>query len=140
MGAGKDLWNEFESTFNKRDWLGVASLYARDAIYSTPNFRHDGRAAIRAFCENVGSAVSDINIETSLVIEEGDTVVAEWMSRLTHTGSLTMADGTEITATGKMVEHPGVTISQVRDGKFASMREYFDSALWMRQLGLMPST
>ncbi len=58
----------------------MASLFASDAIYSAPNFRHEGRGAIRAFCENVGSAVSDINIETSLVIEEGDTVVAEWMS------------------------------------------------------------
>jgi hypothetical protein len=55
-------------------------------------------------------------IETSLVIEEGDTVVAEWISRLTHTGPLSMPDGTEIAATGKTVEHAGVTISKVGTG------------------------
>ena len=63
MGTGKELWHQFETLFNKRDWAGVASLYTSDGVYSTPNFRHEGPERIRAFCENMGSAVSDINIE-----------------------------------------------------------------------------
>ncbi len=46
----------------------------------------------------------------------------------------------QIAATGKTVEHPGVSICEITDGAFLYMREYFDSALWMTQLGLMPST
>jgi hypothetical protein len=53
MGKGKDLRNHFETLFNKRDWEGFSPLFASDAVYATPNFRHDGRGAIRAFCENV---------------------------------------------------------------------------------------
>ena len=69
------------------------------------------------------------------MIEEGDTFVAEWTWRATNTGPLPMPDGAEIAATGKTVKHHGVSIYTIREGKFASEREYFDSAAFMSQLG-----
>jgi ketosteroid isomerase-like protein len=51
-----------------------------------------------------------------------------------------MPNGTEIAPTGKTVEHVGVTIARVRDGKFKAMRDYFDLMTAMSQLGLLPST
>ena len=41
---------------------------------------------------------------------------------------------------GKSNEVPCVTISQVREGKFVDMRDYFDLLTGMTQLGLMPDT
>jgi len=50
-------------------------------------------------------------------VEEGDTVVTERILRATHTPPPLMPDAAEIPATGKTVEHPGVSVVEVRDGK-----------------------
>jgi predicted ester cyclase len=115
MGVGKDLWNEAETLGNKHDWMGVASLTTTDAVYSSPVCRHEGREVIRAFLERGDKAFPDQTTLTSLMIEEGDSVVAEWTMRDTHTGLLAVPDGTEIPATGKTVEFLGVTVAAVRD-------------------------
>jgi ketosteroid isomerase-like protein len=51
-----------------------------------------------------------------------------------------LPDGKEIAATGKTVKDATVSVSEVRDGKFTTMRDYFDTAAAMRQLGLLAST
>ena len=140
MGTGTDLSNEVDTLTNKHDWAGLASMFAADAVYLEPTGHHQGREAIRAFLEAGGKAFPDIRLETSLVIEEGDTVVAEWTVRGTNSGPLPMRDGTEIPATGKTLEYPGVTVGEVRNGKFVTMRDYFDNVTVMSQLGLMPTT
>ena len=45
-----------------------------------------------------------------------------------------MPDGAEIAATVRTLELAGVTVATVRNGKFETMREYFDSAALMSQL------
>jgi hypothetical protein len=44
---------------------------------------------------------SDISMETSQVVEEGNVVVAEWVWRAMNTGPISMPDGTEIQKTEK---------------------------------------
>ena len=56
------------------------------------------------------------------MIEEGDTVVGEWTYRATHTGPFVMADGTEIPATGKTVELPGVTVAEISGREVRGLR------------------
>jgi steroid delta-isomerase-like uncharacterized protein len=140
MGAGKDLWNEAETLGNKHDWAGVALLYASDALYITPTGRHEGREAIQAAFDAGDKAFPDQTAQTSLVIEDGDIVAAEWTWKGTFTAPMAMPDGTEIAATGKTVELPAVNVATVSGGKFTTMREYYDNAAGMTQLGLMPST
>ena len=134
MATGKDLWNEFNARLVKHDLEGLLSLFAIDAVYSAPNFRNEGRGAIGAFFEAVFKAFSNTQVDTSLVVEEGDTVVAEWTHRDTQTGVFVMPDGTETPATGRSLEIPAVTVAYVRDGKFLTMREYFDLAVVISQL------
>jgi steroid delta-isomerase-like uncharacterized protein len=140
MGVGKDLWNQLETLVNKHDSAGVASLFAIDAVYTDPTGRYEGREGIMAYFDQADKPFSDISQETSRLVEEGDTFVAEWIWRATNTGPLTMPDGSEIPATGKTVELPGVDIITVRDRKVAAQRDYFDMASMMSQLGLMPGT
>jgi steroid delta-isomerase-like uncharacterized protein len=140
MSAGKDLWTEVKARYNEGDLAGWAALYASDAVCTDPTGRYEGRAAILANLEGASKPFSDIRMETSLLIEEGDTVVGEWTVRGTHTGPLPMPDGTEISATGKAFEILGVTIWTVRDGMVTNQRDYFDSMAMMSQLGLMPVT
>jgi steroid delta-isomerase-like uncharacterized protein len=140
MGAARDLYHEYESAYSKLDYSGLASFYASDAVFADPISRHEGREAIGAFFEEADKPFSDIRFEVSRLIEEGNVLVAEWVWGATNTGPLTMPDGTEIPATHKAVELPGVSIVSVRDGKITSHRDYFDSASMIGQLGLIPST
>ena len=140
MGVGKDLWTELETLVNKHDCSGMASMYAGDAVLVDPTGRYEGREAIQSRCEALDKPFPDGGSETSGLIEEGETVVAEYTWRGTNTGPLTMPDGTEIPATGKTVEMYGVDIATVRDGKVAAQRDYFDMVAMMSQLGLMPGT
>ena len=139
MGTGKDLWNELEARLCKKDWAGLASLYAEDAVHVDPVGRHEGRDAIGSYWEEFGAPFSDMSFPASLLIEQGDTVVAEYVFRATLTGALTMPDG-RVVPPGPSEEIPCVTIIEVRDGKVVSQRDYFDLVMGMTQLGLMPGT
>ena len=134
MGVGKDMWNEFSIRLVDHDLDGLQSLFTNDAVYSAPNFRNEGRPAIGAFFEAVFKAFSDTQVDTSLVVEEGDTVVAEWTHRDTQTGVFVMPDGTETPGSGRSLEVPAVTVAHVRDEKFMTMREYFDLSIVISQL------
>jgi steroid delta-isomerase-like uncharacterized protein len=140
MGVGKDLWTEIETIYSKLDYEGLASLYASDAVHIDSTGRHEGREAIGAYLEGADKPFTDISMETSLLIEEDETVAAEYMWRATNTGPLTMPDGTQIPATGKKIDVPIVSVVTVRDGKIVHWRDYFDSASMMTQLGLMPGS
>jgi steroid delta-isomerase-like uncharacterized protein len=140
MGAARDLWIEGVSVYNKLDYRGLASFYAGDAVHVDPIGRRQGPEAIRAYMEEGDKPFSDISMETSQVVEEGNVVVAEWVWRATNTGPISMPDGTEIPTTEKTVELPGISVLSVRDGKVISHRDYFDNASIMSQLGLIPST
>jgi steroid delta-isomerase-like uncharacterized protein len=138
MGVGKDLWTEWETRYNKHDFPGAASIWASDAVYTDPNGRCEGGKAIQAYHEAADKPFSDISLETTLLIEEGDTAVAEWRWRATHTAAIAIPDGNEIPPTGKTIEISAVSVMTVRDGKVALQRAYFDTAAMMSQLGLMP--
>jgi steroid delta-isomerase-like uncharacterized protein len=140
MGVSKDLWTEGEARYNKHDWEGLGSLYASDAVHVDPLGRHEGPGGIQAYFAGAAGTFPDMRMETSRLLQEGDTIVAEWTWRATHGGPLPMPDGSEIPATGKTAEVPGVSVFAVRDGKVADQRDYYDMAALMSQLGLMPAT
>jgi steroid delta-isomerase-like uncharacterized protein len=140
MGTGKELWHELETLYSKLDYAGLGPLFASDGIHVDPFGRREGREAIVAYFEEADMPFSDMTMETSQLVEEGDTLVAEWTWRATHTGPMAMPDSTEIPPTGKAVELPGVSVLKIRDGKFATDREYWDAAAVMTQLGLLPGT
>jgi steroid delta-isomerase-like uncharacterized protein len=140
MGAGKDVWTELQARHRQHDLSGYISLYTRDAVLIDPNGRHEGTEAIRAYIEEAEKPFPDVWMDTSLLIEEGETVVGEWIFRATHTAPLPMPNGGEIPATGKTVELPGASICELRDGKIAVRRDYFDFDLVLKQLGVLPST
>ena len=138
MGTGADLWDQFATVLQKMDYDGFASLFTSDAVYIEPGGRHEGREAIRAWIAGGAGALSDVHFDTGRVIEDGSTIVVEWTWRSTHTGPLPLPDGSVIPATGKVIDFPGVTIADVRDGQIVAARDYFDQVAMLSQLGLMP--
>jgi predicted ester cyclase len=71
-------------------------------------------------------------------VEQGDAFCDEWNIVATHTGPLTLPDGTQIPPTGKRVEIRGMEFCQVRDGKLVIDNLYYDNLTLLAQLGLLP--
>jgi len=138
MASGSGLWDKFETMLGQQDYDGLISLFAEDAVYIAPASRHEGREAIRSWFDDWGQAFSDVHYEATLVIDRGDVIVAETIDRRTHTGLLTMPDGSVIPPTGETLDTPGVTILRVKDGKIVAARDYIDMLAGMIQLGLLP--
>jgi len=139
MGAGRELWGRFEKMFREQDYDGLVSLFAEDAVYVEPAGRHEGRNAIRAWFDESGPAFSDVRFEATLLVEQGEAIVAEWTYHGVHTGPLTMADGSIVQGTGKTSDSTGVTILEIRDGAVVAARDYFDLMAGAIQLGLIPT-
>ena len=72
------------------------------------------------------------------VIVDGDWAVVEFVNRGTHTGPLRSSLGT-FEPTGRKVEVRYCSVMRVADGKVVEGRDYYDSATFLRQLGLMDS-
>ena len=138
MARSSDLWSRFETALTKQDYEGFISLFSEDATYLEPGGRHEGRKGIQAWLDDWGHSFSDTRFEASLVIDDGDVIMAEWTYRCVHTGPLTMPDGSVIPASGRTMDSPGVTILHVKDGQIVGARDYFDQMDGMVQLGLMP--
>ena len=109
-------------------------MFAAHGVWLLPNVRQEGPDAIGAYLSATGRAFPDLSIETSLVIDDGDSVMAEFTRRGSQTGPLTLPGGKEVQATGKTVAIDVVTVAKVRDGKFTNMRDYLDTGDLARQL------
>lgn len=104
----------------------------------TPTGTAQGRTAIREYWSRIKTAFPDYTLTVDVVVEQGDTVATEWTWSGTHTGPLVLRDGTQLPPTGKRVEHRGVELAYLRDGKIAEYHMYWDGMAIARQLGLLP--
>jgi predicted ester cyclase len=137
MGAGQDLWARTERLINDHDFeAAVEAMYVEDAVLVTSGSRYEGAKAIQEFMVDFTKAFPDGKVTTSHVVEEGDSLVVEYTFEGTHTGPLSMPDGSEIPPTGKSVRGPLVSVFDLANGKVTEERMYADNALLMEQLGL----
>jgi steroid delta-isomerase-like uncharacterized protein len=122
--------------FNKRDLDGVLALLTEDFVLEDValGLRFEGPEGFEAWLTPFLSAMPDASTEVTLVVDGGDRVATEHTGRGTHTGPLPTPEG-EIPASGRPVELKFGEFFQLRDGKIAHFRAYWDSASLMRQIG-----
>ncbi len=137
MSAARDVYDEAIRLYNAGDVDGFANLHAQDAVLVTPTVTARGRDAIRAYWSRIRAAFPDLTLKVDLVVEEGDTVAAEWTEWGTNTGPM-QPDGTERPPTGRRIEHTGMEVAHVRDGKIVEYHMYWDRVATARQLGRLP--
>jgi uncharacterized protein (TIGR02246 family) len=138
MARESELWDRFEAALASQDYDGLASMYAPDGTYIEPAGHHEGRDAIRRWLDDWGHAFTGVTYKATLVVSDGDVIIAETTYHSVHTGPLTMADGSVMPATGKAIDTPGVTILRVKDAQIVTARDYIDQLGGLMQLGLMP--
>jgi len=82
-------------------------------------------------------AFPDHQVEITNVVATEDQVVVEFIGRGTHTGPLHLPAG-DIPPTGHKGELRCCNVYQIKNGKIASIRSYYDAMSMLQQLGLAP--
>jgi steroid delta-isomerase-like uncharacterized protein len=84
------------------------------------------------------SAFSNAHIDVTLMIAQGNYVVAHYTATGTHTGPLPTSTGSSIPATGKKFAVKGCSTYEVKDGKISRQWDFADMLSLFGQLGGMP--
>ncbi len=135
----KKVADNFLKTANSRDAAAIAKLYTEDAIYIVSGEPEPirGRKAIEENQAALFRALPDFKVEFPLILFSGDYIIFEGVSRGTFTGPLASPEG-DIPPTGRSVVLKFVFIAKVtQEGLVEEDRTYFDTADFMRQLGLL---
>ena len=138
MSSLRDAYEQGIGFYNAGDVESMVNLYTEDATRVAPFGTFEGRAAIREALSRDKAAFPDHTMTVDVIVQQGDTIAAEWTVAGTHTGPLVMPDGTELPPTGKRVELKGMELVQFRDGKVAVHHEYWDNMAVAGQLGVLP--
>jgi steroid delta-isomerase-like uncharacterized protein len=121
--------------WNRQDLEGVLAYYDESITWLNIAMEetYRGKAEVRQFLRKLFAAFPDLNFEVTYKIARGDNVAEQWFIRGTHLG---MFMG--IPPTRRRVEIPGMSMAELREGKFVSDHFYFDALGVLRDMALMP--
>jgi limonene-1,2-epoxide hydrolase len=117
-----DLVSRFCAAWGVDDLDGIMAYFADDAVYhNIPVAPVSGVDAIRATIEGFTTGVESIEFKVDQIAGVGDVVLTERVDIFRYPG--------------KEISLPVMGTFEVRDGKIAAWRDYFDMNQFMSQLG-----
>jgi steroid delta-isomerase-like uncharacterized protein len=126
------FWNEA---------LSQHRLEVFDEVFAPDFVDHDalpgqgpGVEGARAIFVELWAALPDLTYKVEDLIAADDRVVVRWSAVGTHEGEIWGAP-----PSGKTVNGKGITINRYEDGKIVESWTEYDTARFMRDLGLLPS-
>ena len=112
----------FCEAWSRRDMDELVGYFATDAVYhNMPVEPAQGHEAIRGVMEQFVPMADEIEFVVGNLASDGDVVLTERVDRFL--------------IGGKWVEVPVSGTFEVRDGKIAAWRDYFDLESFMSQIG-----
>jgi limonene-1,2-epoxide hydrolase len=115
-----DVVRDFCAAWEARDQQRILDAFTDDGVYhNMPLDPAVGKAAIAALLGVILSPASDVKFEIRQIAAAGDVVLTERIDRFIMGG--------------KTVELPVMGAFEVRRGKIAAWRDYFDMATWTKQ-------
>jgi ketosteroid isomerase-like protein len=120
-GDLSDLHDRF--TDNVTAWTPALRASSRDELFEQYARRDD--------------VMSDVGLDAEPLQVGGDFACVEWTVTMTHTGALSLPDGTAVEPTGERVTLHGVTVAQFDDARICALRQYWDEMSLFEQLGLV---
>jgi limonene-1,2-epoxide hydrolase len=115
-----DVVRDFCAAWGARDQQRILDAFTDDGIYhNMPLDPAVGKTAIAALLGVILSPASDVKFEIRQIAAVGDVVLTERIDRFIMGG--------------KTVELPVMGAFDVRGGKIAAWRDYFDMATWTKQ-------
>jgi len=121
MSANTQLVEGFCKAWSRLDPVELVSYFTEDGIYhNMPAGPVQGRAEIEQYIRAFAGSWSETDWEILNLAESGDTVIAERVDR-TRAGD-------------KTVDLPCTGVFEIREGKIAVWRDYFDLATYMQAM------
>jgi limonene-1,2-epoxide hydrolase len=116
------LIREFCAAWSRRDIGELLGFFTDDAVYhNMPIAPVQGHDEIRAVMEFFVPGSEEIEFEVLALASAGSVVLTERVDRFVRDGN--------------KVELPVAGVFEVREGKIAAWRDYFDMATWTNQTG-----
>jgi steroid delta-isomerase-like uncharacterized protein len=127
-------------TWNERDRTGYLALYTDDCEIIAPGFTGRGHEDLGGFYDVYMTGLPDnrVTVFRTAIGDAGALVVEESVIEGTHTGPLVGEDGSELPPTGRHISTSFAMVHEVRDGKLAASRLYYDQLEFLAQLGVLP--
>jgi steroid delta-isomerase-like uncharacterized protein len=132
---GVEIVQAAYDAFNRKDMKALAGMAAPDAKAMSIGFGKE--FGFLEYMQNWATAFPDGQIRVTNFIEQGNRIVAEFIGTGTHTGPLETPMG-KLSPTKQCVEMRFADVVELRNGKIAAVRNYFDGASFMQQLGIEP--
>ncbi|HEX7101355.1 MAG TPA: nuclear transport factor 2 family protein [Nitrolancea sp.] len=131
-----DVVNAMIAALNAHDVAGMLACYAEDMEWYDIPLEQPvrGKAAVGDFLREMFVVFPDLRYEPEAIVSEGERVVVQFRMHGTH-----RATYNGLPPTGKTVEILSVSVITLREGLIVSDHCYFDNAMILRQMGLMPS-
>jgi steroid delta-isomerase-like uncharacterized protein len=125
--------------YNEKNWPLLRSVVPSDFVYEevATQRRLEGVDAVVACWQTWAKAFPDSRATFDEECVGGGTVVLEVTWRGTHTGLLDLPGG-PVAPTNRPIELQGCQVIALRDGRAQSIRQYFDIATLLQQLGMLP--
>ena len=109
-------------------------LFTESATYADSFYgEHAGRAGLRAMFQRMFREGKDYAWSMTAIVESPARATAEW------TFGYVVTDAVPRSA-GRKVRFRGMSIFELRDGRIAAYREYFDIGSALLQLGFAPES
>jgi steroid delta-isomerase-like uncharacterized protein len=129
--------DDWATAWSSHDSAKVLALFTDDCVFEDVTFGvvTRGKEELRAFAEGAFAAVPDFKFVLTSRFVAGNRAGMEWVMSGTHKG-----DFPGLPATGKGFSSVrGATIIELQGGKIRRNSDYWDSATFMRQVGLLPT-
>ena len=125
------------NTWGSHDIEKVLSIYSDDCLYQdfALGRTNRGKEELEAFAKSTFTWSPDIQFEVRSAYSSGDWAVCDWIMKGTHTGATP-----GLLATGKNFSLYGASIMQIRNDKIIQQSDYWNTAIFLQQVGLMQAT
>lgn len=123
--------------YNEKNWDKVKETVSPNVVYDevATKRRVTGSNEVIEAWKGWATAIPDSKATFEREVAVGDSVILELTWRGTHTGPLQTPAG-EIAPTGRPIELRAVQVIDVEAGKAKSIRQYFDMATLLEQIGV----
>jgi carboxymethylenebutenolidase len=134
MSSPQQVWRSYIDAWNRHDVGAILDSVTEDFIYderpATMDRPLQGRPAFRAYLERTFAAFPDLRTDVTSCDAGSALAFSESIMRGTHLGNLS-----GLPATRRRITTRVACVFEVRDGKLAHERLYWDRANTLRQLG-----
>lgn len=134
MPTAEAVVRAYFAALTERDTAAAAKCWAPHGVDRLAGYELQGPDGVRAYFDELFTAVPDWRFEVTGVFPDGDRVAAQWRAGGTFAGGPLMG----IEPTGARISLTGCDVFRVEDGLIVENDAYTDSMVLARQIGLLP--